>query len=446
MQSAQFYLRYRIQVHEFVMKASSKLAAVVWAFSLLAHAEDPVEVHGQATYVRQWMPPFHSPYGGPKSLNADGETGYSFTATVFLGARLAEGTEFYFNPEFVQGVPLSHLQGVGGFANGESQRGAGPSLTLYRARLFLRQTWNLAGEMEEQASEANQVHTRYAAERFVVTAGNVSALDVFDAVDYSRDPRTQFMNWSSLTYGAWDYPADARGYTWGLAGEYISPGWQVRAGRFMMPKESNGLPLDHGILRHYGDVVEFEKPHGFAGMPATTRLLVYRNRVFAGAFDDALAAGTPPDITTVRKSQTKTGFGIGTQVEVTKTLGAYVRAGWSDGKTETFAFTEIDRSLAAGLLAKGASWGRPQDSFGVAAYLNGLSDSHRDYLAAGGQGFFLGDGRLNYANEKIGELFYSVNVIRGTWLTADYQYVMNPGYNRDRGPAQVLNFRAHFEF
>jgi hypothetical protein len=415
-------------------------------------ADDGValEVHGQATYVRQFKPAFDAAYSGPRSLGTEREYAYSFTGTLFLAARVGDSLELYFNPEAIQAVALSDLQGLGGFTNGENQRSSGPQLKAYRARLFGRYTWNLGGELEERESDANQVRTRYAAERVVLTAGNVSVLDVFDAVDISRDPRMQFMNWASLTYGAWDYAADARGYTWGAALEYITPSWSVRGGRFLMPVESNGLKLDRDFTQHYGDVVELERALRFGERRGSFRLLAFRNRMVSGSFRDALdlaaQTGSTPDVAAVRREQSKHGFGAGLQLELTRDLGAYVRAGWNDGRTETFAFTEIDRSLAAGLLLKGTEWKRPEDSIGFAGYLNGISQAHRDYLAAGGQGFFLGDGQLNYGQEKILELFYSLSIVKGTWLTADFQHIANPGYNRDRGPAQVYNLRAHFEF
>ena len=415
----------------------------------MAQEESPFELHGQATYIRQYKPAFDAPYSGPNSLRAGREYSYTFTSTLFFGARLGDATEAYFNPEIVQGVPISGLHGLGGFSNGETQRGAGAELKGYTARFFLRHTWNLGGEFEAQESGQNQVKTRYAGERVVLTAGIVSVLDVFDAMDYSRDARTQFMNWSSLTYGAWDYPADARGYTQGFALEYITPGWQARAGRFLVPAQSNGLHLDGKFTQRYGDVAEFELPYRLAGRSAVARALVFRNRVNAGAYSDAnalgAATGSVPDVSLVRRTQSKSGIGLGTQVEITDSLGAYVRAGWSDGRTETFMFTEIDRSLALGALAKGAGWGRPQDSVGVAVYVNGLSRAHRDYLAGGGQGFFLGDGRLSYGTERIAETFYSLNVTRAAWFSLGYQRVVNPGYNRDRGPANFLGLRLHAE-
>ena len=432
-----------------MLKAAAIVLLVMGTAQAGAGDDSPLEAHAQATYLRQYKSAFGAPYSGPNSLRAGRESSYTFTGTLYLGARLGEATEAYFNPEFVQGVPISNLHGLGGFTNGEVQRGVSPDLKGYRARLFLRHTWNLDGEIEAQESEQNQLKARYASERVVLTAGNFSVLDVFDAVDYSRDARTQFMNWSSLTYGAWDYPADARGYTWGLAFEYITAGWQARAGRFLVPVESNGLRLDRNVAQRYGDAAEFELPYKLAGRPAVARALVFRNRVQAGAFNDAIALGavsaSVPDLTLARRPQSKVGFGLGTQVEITNTIGAYARAGWSDGKTETFMFTEIDRSLAAGTLVKGGGWGRPQDSLGAAVYLNGLSSPHREYLAAGGQGFFLGDGRLNYAAERIVESYYSLNVARGAWFSLGLQRVGNPGYNRDRGPANFVGFRIHAE-
>ena len=422
----------------------------MWGVAGLAFADDAsvFEAHAQATYVRQLKPSMSSPYGTGQSLRGEREWSYTFTSTLFLGARAGE-TELYFNPEFVQGDPLSSLHGLGGFTNGEAQRSAGPSLRGYRARLFARHTWNLGGQWEEQASEQNQLKTRYAAERVVLTVGNLSVLDVFDALDYSRDARTQFMNWASLTYGAWDYPADARGYTWGAALEYVRPEWQARIGRFLVPIESNGLRLDTTFMKRYGDVAEFEMPFKIAGHPAIARALAFRNRVTAGSFDDASAlaasAGGTPDVALVRTGSTKQGAGFSTQMELSENVGAYVRAGWGDGRTETFMFTEIDRSLAAGVLAKGGMWSRADDKAGLAAYINGLSRSHRDYLARGGQGFFLGDERLNYGTERILEAFYSLGFGKSLSFSLGYQRIRNPGYNRDRGPADVYGMRLHAE-
>lgn len=429
-------------------KALAILILVLLSAPTLGAEDSAFEAHAQATYLRQYKPAMRSLYSGQNSLNAGREWGYTFTSTLFLGGKLGN-TELYFNPEIVQGVPFSGLHGLGGFANGEAQRGSGPEPRGYTARLFARHTWNIGGEFEDQASEQNQIKTRYAVERIVLTAGNVSVLDVFDAMDYSRDARTQFMNWASLTYGAYDFAADARGYTWGAALEYISPGWQARVGRFLVPVESNGLRLDWSFMQRYGDAAELEVPYKLAGRPAIARALAFRNRVTAGGYSDAtaLAAATEgtPDVANVRRAQTKRGVGLSTQVEVSDNVGAYVRAGWNDGETESFMFSEIDRSLAVGALIKGSSWSRADDKFGVAAYVNGLSRSHREYLAAGGSGFFLGDGQLNYGTERILEAFYSIGFGKLFAFSLGYQRMTNPGYNRDRGPANFFGFRVHAE-
>ena len=433
------------------MRSASRLIVallLLLPFPAVADGGAPFDLHAQATYVRQYKPSFPAPYSGDHSLGAGRAWAHTFTSTLFFGVQAGNGLELYWNPEFTQGLPFSSLQGLGGYTNGEQQRTSGTSLRGYRARFFARKTWNIGGDPESRESDANQVRARYAPERLVLTAGNFSVLDVFDAVDYSHDARTQFMNWAALTYGAWDFPADARGYTWGAALEYITPRYQVRAGRFLVPVESNGLRLDWAYGHRYGDVAEIEIPYRLAGRAGTVRLLGFHNEVDAGSFDEARAAasGAVPDVASVRHVQAKRGAGIGTQLELSENVGAYARVGWNDGKTETFMFTEIDRSFAAGILLKGGLWGRGEDSAGLAAYANGLSGSHRNYLAAGGLGFFLGDGRLNYGSERIVEAFYSLHVAKGTSLTAGVQRISNPGYNRDRGPADVYGVRAHWEF
>lgn len=412
---------------------------------------EDAQVLFQATVVAQRKPSFSAPYSGQNSLGPDAARSRTTTATFFLGKRLWQGGEIYFNPEMALGVPLSGLHGLGGFNNAEIARTAGPLPSYYRARLFLRQTWGLGGGREVLEAEQNQMAGAVDANRFVLTAGNLSVLDVFDDNTYAKEPRRQFLNWALITHGAFDFPADARGYTWGVAGEYITPQWALRGGRFLMPRESNGLPLNYSIMRSYGDVGEFEHRISLlGGREGRLRLLAYRNVAsmgdFSAALDQAAAAGGTPDLATVRQSRSKVGFGIALEQALTANAGAFLRASRHDGKTETYAFTEIDRSLSAGLVLKGTQWGRSGDEIGLALVANGLSRSHRDYLAAGGLGFFLGDGRLAYGTEKIFEGYYSLKLAKGLWLSADYQRVANPGYNTDRGPANVWGLRAHVEF
>jgi carbohydrate-selective porin OprB len=370
--------------------------------------------------------------------------------TAFIGARLPAGWEAYLNPEGAQGVPLSGLQGLGGFTNGEIARTAGPEFHGYIARAFVRKIWDLGGGEEAVEPSANQVGTTYAAQRVTLVLGNVSALDIFGTTDYTGDPRTQFLNWSTLTYGAWDYPADARGYTWGAAVEYRSPAFALRAGRFAQPKESNGLPLNFRLTESFGDAVELEIPYSLGARPGVFSALAFRNKANMGAYSDALAYGAAndvtPDLAPVRAPQSKRGWGVSVQQALGDDVGGFVRYGWNDGKTETYAFTEIDRSFSTGVVVGGRAWGRARDEIGVGAYVNGISQPHRDYLAAGGLGYFLGDGRLTYGTERIGEIYYRFGLTAWLALTLNAQHIVNPGYNRDRGPASFFAIRVHAAF
>lgn len=421
---------------------------------VLAQGTEPVpetfNAKFQATYIWQKKPAFNAPYSGVNSLLPRAEKSYSFTSTAYLGLRLAKDTELYFNPEVVQGVPMSGLTGLGGLTNAELQKTAGAKPIVYRARLFVRQTWNVGNDREAVASDANQLSGLRSKERVVLTAGNLAASDIFDVNAYAHDPRTQFMNWSFLTHGAYDFAADSRGYSIGAALEYYKDDWALRAGRFMMPRESNGLVLDRALTQRYGDQLELEKGHTLFGQPGKARLLLFRNKAIMGGFDDALvAAGSGvPVVAPIRKLRTKKGWGINLEQSLTDNTGLFARLARSDGASEAYAFAEIDRSLSFGANIKGASWGRAQDTLGLAYAQNGLSTSHRAFLAAGGNGFFVGDGRLNYRPESIVEGYYSIDLgfLQRSALSLGAQFIRNPAYNADRGPVRVFSVRLHTEF
>src|SRR3989442_3528391 len=188
-------------------QSSSLLVAGMLALAEVGHAQDvPEETSAkfQATYVWQRKYPFGAPYSGSHSLSPDREKSYSFTATAALGTRTWRGGELYFNPEVAQGVPLSGLTGLGGFTNGEIARTSGPSPTFYRARLFARQTWVFGGGGEKVESDADQLARSVGRRRPVVTVGNLSRLRIFAPNSFNHDPRTQFLNWSLMTHGAYD--------------------------------------------------------------------------------------------------------------------------------------------------------------------------------------------------------------------------------------------------
>ncbi len=410
--------------------------------------DEPWNMHGQATYIWQRKSPFNAAYSGPNSLSPRAEKSYSFSGTLFFGLRLAQGTEVYFDPEVVQSVPMSGLTGLGGMINSEQQKTSGPNPTFYRARLFLRQTWNLDGETTRVESDANQLATSISARRVVVTAGNYAITDIFDNSAYAHDGRTQFLNWSLLTHGAFDYAADTRGYTWGAAIEYYDNDWVYRYGRYLEPQESNGQALDSRIMRHYGEQAEIEHAHEIAGQPGKLRLLVFHNRMVSGSFRDALAAanGATPSVADVRREQDKYGLGVAGEQNLSSDIGVFFRASWNDGQTETYSFTEVERSVTAGVQVTGQRWGRADDVLGIAAIVNGLSKAHQDYLAAGGTGVFIGDGRLNYRPEQIVEAYYNLRVTKSTTVALDVQKIFNPAYNADRGPVLVLGARLHTQF
>ncbi|MGZ3254296.1 MAG: carbohydrate porin [Burkholderiaceae bacterium] len=409
--------------------------------------EETFSIHGQATIVSELHNGFAARYSGPNSLSNQREVKTSVTSTLFVGTRLWNGAELYYNPELAFGRGLSNVVGVAGFPNGEISRVGSANPTFYNARLFLRQTVGLGGEKEYIEADQNQLAGNQDVNRFVFTIGKLSVMDIFDANQYSHEPRSQFLNWSLMANGAWDFPADARGYTNGLAIEYYWPGWAARFGTFMMPAEANGLPLDSRLSQAHGSVVELEKSYRLYQQPGKLRVMAYQNHANMGGYADTI--NTPAaqmDITQTRKYRTKQGFGLNAEQQLSESVGGFLRAGWNDGKTETFAFTEIDRTISGGIVIKGSGWFRPDDVVGIAYAGNGLSKEHRDYLANGGLGFIVGDGKLNYAMEQILEAYYSIAVLKGAAFTFDFQHIRNPAYNRDRGPVNIFSARLHYEF
>ena len=306
----------------------------------------------QTTYIWQRKPGFDAAYSGQNSLLANREKSYTFTTTAYLGFKPWSGGELYFNPEITQGVPFSNLSGMGGFPNGELTKATGSNPKIYRQRAFLRQTWNLGGGSETVEADLNQMGGMVDRNRFVLTAGNFSTLDIFDDNAYAKDPRTQFMNWGGWSYAAYDYAADSRGYAWGAAGEWYRGDWVYRFARMTGPRDPNGLPIDYQIGRHYGDQFEIEHAHTIGDLPGKVRVLGWRNRAITASFRDALAYGlanpTDPNKQWILKARNgeKIKYGIGLNVEqaLSTNLGAFLRAMNADGRTETYAFTEVDRS------------------------------------------------------------------------------------------------------
>jgi high affinity Mn2+ porin len=408
--------------------------------------------HGQSTVVTQGYGHFNAPYSGPLSLQIPGTapfTRYPTTATadLFLAAQPWANTLFVFNPEMAGGTGISQTNGIAGFPNGEATRVGAIEPTPFFARVYLQQTLGLGGEQEDVADGPNQVAGKRDINRITVRLGKMAAGDVIDDNTYSHDPRVSFMNWGLMYNGAWDYPANVRGYTYGGTFELNQKWWALRYGIFQVPAIANGAPMDPLILKAHGQVLEFEDRYELGDRPGKLRLLAYMNTAHMGSYRQALAEmPVNPDITLTREYRIKYGFGLNWEQEVTADVGVFSRLGWNDGQTESWAFTEIDSTASVGVLIKGRSWCRPADRLGLALLANGLSSAHKDYLAAGGLGFIIGDGRLRYGPEEIVELFYDLALRKGINATVDLQAVNNPGYNRDRGPVGIFGVRVHFEY
>lgn len=404
--------------------------------------------HGQTTVVWQWKAPFDAPYTGPHSLVARADTGTTITTTVFLGASLWHGAHVFFNPELAGGGGLSGTFGVASATNGEAFRVGDPHPKGYVARIFLRQDFALGDEQEVEASGPNALAGTRPKDRLTLTVGKICLADLFDANAHSHDPRTQFMSWGLMDNGAWDYAANVRGYTPAAAVELFRGDHEMRIALALLPKEANGADMQWDLGRSRAIVAEYVRHFTVNGRAGSVGLLGFHNTAPMGDYRASLALadpGTAPSIVATRlDGRTKYGFMLNVEQELTQDLGMFLRAGWSDGRKETWAFTEIDRSISGGLVLGGGRWKRPEDRIGLGFVASGLSDPHRDYLAAGGLGFMLGDGALDYAVERLAELYYSLNLVPSSlWISGAYQLIMAPGYNHARGPANVFSMRVH---
>jgi high affinity Mn2+ porin len=405
--------------------------------------------HFQETTITQYHPPFYAPYSGMNSLSPNAETATSITTTFFGVARLWKGAEAYFNPELSGGSGLSKTTGVAGFPNGETFRVNSTTPEFYIARLYFKQTFEWGNEKDTIQSDQNVIGGLKSKRYFSVAAGKFGMADFFDNNNFSHDPRGQFMNWALMDNASWDYPANTRGYVIGLYTELGQPAWTLRFAFTMNVTQANGSTWDAKIAKANTQTVEYEKRYEIGGQKGTLRVLGFLNNGKFGNYDLAIAQN--PKAPNVDSTQTygrhKYGFGINMDQYLTKDFGVFAKASWNDGHTQTWFFTEIDRSLTFGGVLKGTQWNRGDDEVGLAFIANGLSGPHREYLADGGYGFIIGDGKLSYAPEMIAEVYYKINGYQKKFfLSPDYQFILNPAYNTARGPVNVFGFRAHVEF
>jgi high affinity Mn2+ porin len=404
----------------------------------------------QATSIGEYHGTFNALYSGQNSLSNQPEHDVSLTTTLFFGFRISDNTQFYFDPEIAGGRGFSGVNGLANASNGELPRVASATPKPYIARLYITHDFGFGTEKQSVEGDENQLAGSRPVTRYTITAGRFSLTDFFDNNSYTHDPRTQFMGWAVMYNGAWDYPADTRGYTWGWVHEFHTRNWSLRYASAAVSKVANGSQFDRRLFRDRGDVFEGERRYSLHSHPGILRLLYYANHYDGGNYGAALqlaaATNTTPDIMKVRQIGTlKYGFGINTEQEIAKGIGIFTRLGWNDGKTESFEFTAIDRLATGGISVSGARWKRPDDTFGTELTVAGLSAVHALYLSRGGLDFLIGDGALNYAPEYVWESYYNARVFKGFFAALDAQHIENPAYNQDRGPLWAFFLRLHIE-
>jgi high affinity Mn2+ porin len=414
-------------------------------------ASETFAIHGQTTFLEQLTAPFHAPYSGPNSLSPR-HGAETIDVTLFLGARLWSGAEAWVNPEIDQGFGLDDTLGVAGFPSGTAYK-VGRSHPYWRLpRLFVRQTIDLGGEQERVEAIANQLGGAQSGNRWVFTVGKMSVSDIFDTNGYAHDPRNDFLNWTAVDAGTWDYAADSWGYSLGAVAEWYQGAWALRAGVFDLSDVPNSETLDPGF-HEFQWQGELERRYELMAMPGKLLVTVYDSRGRMGLLDAAvsLAQATGIDVTTalddVRRYRSRAGVSFSWEQQLTSDLGLFARAGKAGGNVEPYEFTDVDRTAVLGLSLNGKRWGRADDTVGLVGIDNGISAAREQYLNAGGLGILVGDGKLPHpAAEQILETYYRFAAVQWAQLTLDYQYIINPAYNSDRGPVSIVALRVHAQF
>ena len=408
-------------------------------------------IHGQATNVWLLQPAFRSPYQGPQSLSPAANGRETLDATAYAGFRPWQGAEIWINPEVDQGFGLSNSFGVAGYLSGEAYK-LGEADPYYRmARAFFRQTIDLGGESQKIDPDLNQLGGSQTADRVVITVGKISVVDIFDNNKYAHDSRNDFLNWSIIDVGTFDYAADAWGTTYGATAEWYQNWWTIRLGVFDLSNVPNSTQLSLPLLQQTQFVAELEERHTLWDQPGKLKVLYWLTRGNLGTYSAALAlgaaTGTVPSTSAVPNYRSKFGISLNLEQQITADLGLFARAGLAQGSVEEDDFTDIDQSISVGLSLAGSRWGRPDDTVGLAVAANQISHEAKLYFAAGGLGGIIGDGQLPEAGpEQIIETYYSLAVYSFAHVSVDYQFVNNPAYNRERGPVSVFALRLHAEF
>jgi hypothetical protein len=409
-------------------------------------------ISGQDNVIFQAHPSFDALYSGTNSFASQAENATSNIATLFLGYQITSATEVFVHVEAAAGGGLSDALGLAGFTDLDVVRNPTLGSTPYLARGMIRQIIPLSHELVEAERDPWHLSTRVPVRRIEFRFGKMGINDFFDANDVGTDSHSQFTNWTVDNNGAYDYAADTRGYTIAALAEYYDKGWSVHFAEALMPTVANGIDLEWNLRKARAENIEFDLQTTLLHHPTIVRLLSYVNHANMGVYRDAvsnyLQGKTPTPEITDHPFQTtvKYGFGVNLQQEFGHNLRGFLRWGWNEGQHESFAYTEVNETIALGVDMAGDRWGRKLDKVGLAFVSNGISADHQAYLRYGGLGFVLGDGNLNYGQETIVESYYNSHLWRGLFAGVLFQHVNNPGYNRDRGPVWVPGFRFHLEF
>lgn len=424
--------------------------------------EELYSVHGQTTNVAQGYPKFPAAYDGPNSFPSYGKSNVGSTSNVFMGMRLWEGGAAYVNPEVDVGYGLANSVGAASYVNGAVAKVGSSAPYMRFQRYFLRQIIGLDGSSTELASDEgarnevlestqNQVSGRVDKDRVIVTLGKFAVGDVFDDNVYAHDPNTGFLNFAFNAMGAFDYAADAWGYTNGVAVEWKQNWWTARAGAFQLSTVPNGPDIEPVLFRQYMGVSEFETRYELFGQPGAIKFLAFGDNGYLNKVENAIkyafvTGEFPPTVDSVRRRAVKLGGGINVKQQIMPNLGFFLRASMTDGRFETVDYTDIDHSVAFGFVGGGALWGREDDEIGVGAAFSGLSPERVNYFGLGGLSVYIGDGAIRYAGEKNFESYYKVGFGRNFDATFDYQLLVNPAHNSARGPINVFGLRLRAAF
>jgi high affinity Mn2+ porin len=407
----------------------------------------PWNIHIQSTAGGQGHPSFPSEYKGLNSLKPGDEVKDTVSVDPTVGVHLWRGGEFFADVVIWQGYGLSNTLGAAGFPNGEAFRIGKTYPDAYLCRAYLRETIGFGGEKEAVEDAPDELRGTKDVRRLTITVGHLSAKDIFDSNAYANDSRSQFMNWSLMANDVWDYPANTLGFTNGAAVELNTHAWAERVGVFQVSEVANGMRMDWNLAKAWSAVAEVERRYSPRGHAGALRLLAYDTRAHMGSYQETLNnPSLGANITLTAAYRYKYGFGLNLEQEIRKNLGAFMRLGWSDGKNQTWEFTDVDRTATMGISLKGARWRRPEDTVGLGAVVNGISAAHRQFLGAGGLGITVGDGALDYRSERFAETYYNWRIAKHFQLTLDYQFAQNPAYNHVRGPVNLFALRLHTEY